>query len=262
MRVAVVGHVEWIELARGRARPARRRDRARPRMLAGAGRRRSRRRRSARAARGRVPVPDRARRRRARTAGEARARALGVRVEAAWRAEPQRRAFVHVDARAERTITVLGDRMGPRGDDDLPVGRARGRRRRLLHRRRRRRRSGARERAGKLVATVRAIDALAARRRSSSTCSWRAPTTPASATRPGDLDPPPRLVAGPTAPPAVRSRRRTATAPLEGGPAPRARRSTPTAPATASPPASPTASGRPVARPRRSRSARAAAPPA
>jgi ribokinase len=45
---------------------------------------------------------------------------LGVRVEAAWRPEPQRRAFVHVDANGERTITVIGDRMGPRGDDDLP----------------------------------------------------------------------------------------------------------------------------------------------
>src|SRR4051795_2435889 len=38
---------------------------------------------------------------------------LGVRVEAAWRPEPQRRAFVHVDARGERTITVIGERMGP-----------------------------------------------------------------------------------------------------------------------------------------------------
>jgi ribokinase len=45
---------------------------------------------------------------------------LGVRVEAAWRPEPQRRAFVHVDSRGERTITVLGDRMGPRAADDLP----------------------------------------------------------------------------------------------------------------------------------------------
>jgi ribokinase len=87
--------------------------------------------------------------------------ALGVRVEAAWRDEPQRRAFVHVDANAERTITVIGDRMGPRGDDDLPwaeldgldavyftagdaaaVRRSRG--------------------ARNLVATVRAIDALVA----------------------------------------------------------------------------------------------------
>jgi ribokinase len=46
--------------------------------------------------------------------------AFGVRVEAAWRSEPQRRAFVHVDADAERTITVLGARMGPRADDALP----------------------------------------------------------------------------------------------------------------------------------------------
>src|SRR5215218_7241235 len=45
---------------------------------------------------------------------------LGVRVEPAWRAEPQRRAFVHVDARSERTITVIGERMGPLAADDLP----------------------------------------------------------------------------------------------------------------------------------------------
>ena len=46
--------------------------------------------------------------------------ALGLRVEAAWRDEPQRRGFVHVDARGERTITVIGDRLGPSGSDDLP----------------------------------------------------------------------------------------------------------------------------------------------
>ena len=45
---------------------------------------------------------------------------LGVRVEPVWRPEPQRRAFVHVDAVAERTITVIGDRMGPHGRDPLP----------------------------------------------------------------------------------------------------------------------------------------------
>ena len=45
---------------------------------------------------------------------------LGVRVEAVWRAEPQRRAFVHLDASAERTITVIGERMGPCGNDQLP----------------------------------------------------------------------------------------------------------------------------------------------
>ena len=46
--------------------------------------------------------------------------AMGVRVEAAWRAEPQRRAFVHLDTSAERTITVLGRRCSPRGGDPLP----------------------------------------------------------------------------------------------------------------------------------------------
>lgn len=46
--------------------------------------------------------------------------ALGVRVETTWRRQPQRRAFVYTDANAERTITVMGDRVGPRGDDPMP----------------------------------------------------------------------------------------------------------------------------------------------
>lgn len=46
--------------------------------------------------------------------------ALGVGVQAAFRPDPQRRAFVYVDAGAERTITVIGDRMGPRGHDPQP----------------------------------------------------------------------------------------------------------------------------------------------
>ena len=45
---------------------------------------------------------------------------LGVRVAAAWRPERQRKAFVHVDAEGERTITVIGERLGPRGDEPLP----------------------------------------------------------------------------------------------------------------------------------------------
>jgi ribokinase len=46
---------------------------------------------------------------------------LGVRVVAATRGdEPQRRCFTHLDAGAERTITVLGPRLVPHGDDDLP----------------------------------------------------------------------------------------------------------------------------------------------
>ena len=45
---------------------------------------------------------------------------LGLRVEAVFRPEPQRRGYVHVDAAGERTITVIGSRLGPAGDDPLP----------------------------------------------------------------------------------------------------------------------------------------------
>ena len=84
---------------------------------------------------------------------------LGLHVEAAWRPEPQRRGFVHLDADGERTITVTGDRLGPSADDPLPwvelkdvdavyltagdAGAVR-----------------AARAAGKLVSTVRAIEAL------------------------------------------------------------------------------------------------------
>ncbi|MGH3130107.1 MAG: PfkB family carbohydrate kinase, partial [Gaiellaceae bacterium] len=45
----------------------------------------------------------------------------GVRVHATVVGEPQRRAFVFLDDRGERTITVLGDKLRPRGHDrDLP----------------------------------------------------------------------------------------------------------------------------------------------
>jgi ribokinase len=46
--------------------------------------------------------------------------ALGVTVFAAVRDEPQRRGFVYLDSDGERTITVLGERIVPHGDDDLP----------------------------------------------------------------------------------------------------------------------------------------------
>lgn len=46
--------------------------------------------------------------------------ALGVTVAAAWRSGPTRRAFTHVDPTGERTITVLGERMSPLAEDDLP----------------------------------------------------------------------------------------------------------------------------------------------
>lgn len=44
----------------------------------------------------------------------------GVRVEAAWRKAPQRRAVVFIDDAGERAITVIGERLGPAGSDDLP----------------------------------------------------------------------------------------------------------------------------------------------
>jgi ribokinase len=47
-------------------------------------------------------------------------RELGVRVEAAIRDEPQRRAFTYVDDQGERTITLLSHKLVPRADDPLP----------------------------------------------------------------------------------------------------------------------------------------------
>ena len=45
---------------------------------------------------------------------------LGVKVHAAWRDQPQRKALVHVDTEGERAITVVGTRAGPAAADDLP----------------------------------------------------------------------------------------------------------------------------------------------
>jgi ribokinase len=47
-------------------------------------------------------------------------RGRGLRVEAVFREEPQRRAFTFVDALGERTITVLGDKLIPEAADPLP----------------------------------------------------------------------------------------------------------------------------------------------
>jgi ribokinase len=46
--------------------------------------------------------------------------ALGPTLAAAVRDEPQRRAFTHVDDAGERTITVIGPRMAPLAADPLP----------------------------------------------------------------------------------------------------------------------------------------------
>jgi ribokinase len=45
---------------------------------------------------------------------------LGVRLHDATRDGPTRRAFTFLDAQGERTITTIGDRLGPRGEDPLP----------------------------------------------------------------------------------------------------------------------------------------------
>lgn len=50
----------------------------------------------------------------------ARLRELGLRVEAVTRPVPQRRGFAFIDRDGERTITVWSRRMGPSGDDPLP----------------------------------------------------------------------------------------------------------------------------------------------
>ena len=56
--------------------------------------------------------------------GERAARELrdehGLDLHAALRERPTRRAVTHLDARAERTITVLGERLVPHGGDSLP----------------------------------------------------------------------------------------------------------------------------------------------
>jgi ribokinase len=46
--------------------------------------------------------------------------ALGVRVEPVFREEPQRRAFTYVDDAGERTITLLSHKLVPRAEDPLP----------------------------------------------------------------------------------------------------------------------------------------------
>jgi ribokinase len=57
---------------------------------------------------------------RARSAAAELREAHGLDLHAATRLRPQRRAFTHLDRRAERTITVLGDRLVPHGADALP----------------------------------------------------------------------------------------------------------------------------------------------
>lgn len=127
MRVAAVGHVEWIELARVERMPAAGEivHASDAFTTAGGG--------------GAVTAVQLA-----RLAGGATfftalgddelghhalaaLEGLGLDVHVAWRDEPQRRAFVHVDrGSGERTITVIGSRLGPCADDPLPWDRLAG----------------------------------------------------------------------------------------------------------------------------------------
>lgn len=50
----------------------------------------------------------------------------GVSVHAVWRPRSQRRAFTFTDSGAERTITVIGERLVPDGEDRLPWERLKG----------------------------------------------------------------------------------------------------------------------------------------
>jgi ribokinase len=118
--------------------------------------------------------------------------ALGLRVEAVFRPEAQRRGFVHVDAAGERTITVIGDRLGPRAEDPLPwdeladtdavyftagdAGAAR-----------------AARAARTLVASARGIETLAEARVELDAL-LASGKDPGERYTPGDLEPPPRLV--------------------------------------------------------------------
>jgi ribokinase len=119
MRVAVVGHVEWVEFVQGDHVPVAGEivhasdSFEEPagggavaavqlaRMEGGA---------TLLTALGDDELAERSRRR----LGE-----LGVEVEVASRNGPTRRAFTFLDARGERTITTIGERLEPRGDDQL-----------------------------------------------------------------------------------------------------------------------------------------------
>ena len=118
--------------------------------------------------------------------------ALGLRVKAAFRAEPQRRGWVHVDRAGERTITVIGSRLGPRAEDPLPwqelretdavyltAGDAGA--------------AGAARQAGTLVSTARNLPSLAEAGVQLDVLVSSA-RDPGERYSPGDLEPPPRHV--------------------------------------------------------------------
>jgi ribokinase len=119
VRVAVVGHVEWVEFVRGDHVPA-----AGEIVHASADFEEP-------AGGGAVAAVQLARMAGAATLhtalgeddlaprSEERLAELDVTVQAARRPGPTRRAFTFLDSRGERTITTIGERLEPRGDDEL-----------------------------------------------------------------------------------------------------------------------------------------------
>ena len=182
----------------------------------------------------------------------------GVDLHAARRPREQRRCFTYLDAAHERTITVLGPRLVPHGEDPLPWEALReldavyvtGGDAHAIR---------AARAARVVVATPRALPALAEAHIELDALVASA-TDPGERVADGELDPPPRLV--------VRTRGGSggAWAAHEGrtgtwraSPRP-ARRSTPTVPATRSPPPSRSRSGRAATSTTRSPTPLAAAP--
>ena len=165
----------------------------------------------------------------------------GVTVHAAVRPEPQRRGFTYVDSAGERTITVIGERLGPRRSDDLPwdelaeadgVYFVSGDAASL---------KAARE-AKVLVATARSMATLAEGRVELDAL-VRSRNDEGETYRPGDLEPPPRTdVATAGSQGGTFTFAGGAPTPLPAGGRARARCRTPTERATALPPASRTGS--------------------
>jgi ribokinase len=117
---------------------------------------------------------------------------LGVRVEATFRDEPQRRGFTYLDEKHERTITLLGPKIHPHGADPLAWSEFDGVDAVYLC-------AGdpdavrAARRARVLVATARELPRLREARVELDAL-VASDEDPAERYRPGDLDPPPRLV--------------------------------------------------------------------
>jgi ribokinase len=120
VRVAVVGHVEWVEFARVECVPRRgeivQADETWQEAAGGGADAAVQMAKLAGAATLITALgDDELGRRAAEELGD-----RGVRVEAAWRSEPQRRAFCFLDDAGERTITLVGPKLVPRRADRLP----------------------------------------------------------------------------------------------------------------------------------------------